>query len=138
MLRVSCSESCAPKSAKTEEVPQVSNYADLLQAYDPADVSGAYRIEHLLNNALLEKPVSITANGEETVGHVVEIRIESGRLIVDFAGAYGVDVPVEKVKDIHLVSKTEFEASFGQLENMNNQKLNFGPVKTRIKKVLEN
>lgn len=139
MLRSSCCREVSTPTQKEEapskptELP--SNLAELLNA---CENDLPYDAEKRLENAILERPASVTANGEETIGHVVEIRVERGRVTIDFAGAYSVDTDQSNITDIHLVTSEDLAEYFEGLENTNNQSLNFRPVQERIAKVLKN
>lgn len=137
MLRMSCGNEGNTNSRKEEAPsnPTPSNLAELLIEHED-DLP--YDAEKRLQNAILEKPASVTSNGEETIGHVVEIRVERGRVTIDFAGAYSVDTHQNNITDIHLVTNEDVAEYFEGLENTNNQLLNFKPVQERIAKVLKN
>lgn len=130
MLRMSCNAS------ENEAAPEMSsNLADLLQIREGEDTYGP---EKWLEGAILEKCISVTANGEEKVGFVVEVKVEPRGVVIDFAGAYFLEVARDKISDIHFVTEADVEEYFGTFGNKNNQPFNFEAVKNRIHKTLSN
>jgi len=130
MLRMS-----SPAS-ENEAVPQASsNLADLLQIRENEDT---YEPEKRLKEAILEKCVSVTVNGEEKIGFVVEVRVEPRGVIIDFAGGYSFEVTKDSISDIHFVSEADVEEYFGTIVNRNNQPFNFDVVRARINRTLSN
>ncbi len=127
MLRISYENEAAPETT--------SNLADLLQIREGEDT---YDPEKRLKEAILEKCVSVTANGEEMVGYVVEVRVEPRGVAIDFAGAYCLEVARDKISDIHLVTEADVKEYFGTLVNKNNHPYNFEAVKKRIHRTLSN
>ena len=104
MLRMSC---------ENEAVPQTSsNLADLLQIRECEET---YDPEKRLKEAILEKCISVTANGEEMVGYVVEVRVEPRGVVIDFAGAYCLEVAKDKIADIHFVTEADVKKYLGTL-----------------------
>lgn len=133
MLRMSCSNDGSVSSQ--EVVPQSSNLADLLKTHEG---DAAYDPEKRLQTAILDRSVSVTANGEEKVGFVVEVRVERNGVIIDFAGGYSFEVGKDNISDIHYVAAVDVEAYFKSLVNVNNQPFDFGSVRRRISRTLEN
>lgn len=99
--------------------------------------SDDYSEELKLKEQILDKCVTIIVDGVEFCGFVVEVRVAKGRAIVDFAGAYGFEEPLNKITSIKTATTEDVNAYCNKVYNPNKVPGFFKAIKARIEKTIQ-
>ncbi len=135
-MRTSCDTSINSDDSLQENS---SDIMDIIRGIDSkTDPSKSFAAEKRLNNAILHKCITVKAKGEELTGFVVEVMIEFGNVIIDFAGGYTVKTSADQINDIKFTTQIEVENYFRELRSSNHQAFSFEPVRKRIERTLKN
>ena len=101
----------------------------------PATEKSVFEKEMAFVDKYEGKCVSITVNGETTKGAVVEVRSNGKTLIMDFAGGYFVQCPVDGF-DAQIISREDVESYIDGLENEKGNTIRCEQLKARIDRLL--
>jgi len=142
MLNTRCSRGeCAVPQVDSPEV-ELKTPSNLMELIEGIKTDKGPRVlyaaERRLQDALLNKFVSITANGEEFKGLVVEVRIEVDQIIIDFAGGYFAEATKDQITDLSFTTKEEANAYCEALQFENQRPIGMGPIRRRINEALQN
>lgn len=102
------------------------------------DPSESFAAEKKLNDAILNRCVTVNAKGEEVTGFVVEVRIEMGTVIIDFAGAYSMVAKSDQIDSINYATEADVREYCEDVYNKSKVPTYFKAIQERIDRTLKN